>query len=192
MCDNTYYQEPPKTTSAVSPAGAVHIAQAVAKPKLSPGAPSPHCSTTPPLGAPPQQPQQGNGTATQQQQQQQQQQQHPTTPQPQQQQQQPDWSQCRQDITRMKQEVDHGHESVQQAVTRVEPAESPLDCSVNKRGQPQGLAEASQAAPPYQCPPYTGAEPERTRTSPAPPNVTTNEKRVIVPAGKITLYLPFS
>ena len=98
----------------------------------------------------------------------------------------------------MKQEVDHGHESALQqgGVTRVEPAESPLDCSVNKRGaQPNGgaagLAEASQAAPPYQCPPYPGAEPERTRTSP-PPNVTTNEKRVIVPAGKLLCSLNFN
>ncbi|XP_071806443.1 transcriptional regulator Erg-like isoform X3 [Asterias amurensis] len=94
----------------------------------------------------------------------------------------PQWNQCRQQDIRMKQEPDHvahGHDAG--TIGRVVEAESPLDCSVSKRQQPHGaMSEASQAAPPYPCPPYPGSESDRARSP--PPNVTTNEKRVIVPA----------
>ncbi|XP_033641632.1 transcriptional regulator Erg-like [Asterias rubens] len=94
----------------------------------------------------------------------------------------PQWNQCRQQEIRMKQEPDHvahGHDAG--TIGRVVEAESPLDCSVSKRQQPHGaMSEASQAAPPYPCPPYPGSESDRARSP--PPNVTTNEKRVIVPA----------
>ncbi|XP_033096774.1 transcriptional regulator Erg-like isoform X8 [Anneissia japonica] len=82
--------------------------------------------------------------------------------------QEPQWNSC---VTTMKQEVDT--DGV--AGARVD-SESPLDCSVGKR---QGMTEP-QTAPPYPCPPYTATAEDRPRSP--PPNVTTSEKRVIVPA----------
>ncbi|XP_071959333.1 transcriptional regulator Erg-like isoform X2 [Antedon mediterranea] len=78
------------------------------------------------------------------------------------------WNSC---VSSMKQEVDT--DGV--AGARVD-SESPLDCSVGKR---QGMSEP-QPAPPYPCPPFTATTEERPRSP--PPNVTTTEKRVIVPA----------
>ncbi|XP_022093097.1 transcriptional regulator Erg-like isoform X2 [Acanthaster planci] len=167
MFEGTYqhhHQEVPKT-SAVSSAVSPHhhttaLQSAVPKPKLSPQS-SPVVDHSNTLPSP----------------QQQQQQQQPQ-PQPQQQQ----WVQCRQQEIRMKQEPDHGSHGHEAGSIggRVVEAESPLDCSVTKR-QPHGtMTEATQAAPPYPCPPYPGSESDRARSP--PPNVTTNEKRVIVPA----------
>ncbi|XP_041470282.1 transcriptional regulator Erg-like isoform X1 [Lytechinus variegatus] len=116
------------------------------------------------------------------------------------------WSSCVQD-QRMKQEIEQptagAHDGLPPPqVSRGEP-ESPLDCSVAKprqqpppHGAPPGAinAEPTQAAPPYpSCPPQpylgnTGSTPEERSASAGttgrspPPNVTTNEKRVIVPA----------
>ncbi|XP_030834090.1 Friend leukemia integration 1 transcription factor-like isoform X3 [Strongylocentrotus purpuratus] len=116
------------------------------------------------------------------------------------------WSSCVQD-QRMKQEIEQptsgAHDGLPgPQVSRGGP-ESPLDCSVAKprqqpppHGAPQGTinAEPTQAAPPYpSCPPQpylgtTGSTPEERSASAGttgrspPPNVTTNEKRVIVPA----------
>ncbi|XP_071488453.1 transcriptional regulator Erg-like isoform X2 [Diadema antillarum] len=115
----------------------------------------------------------------------------------------PIWSSCVQE-QRMKQEIEQpsagGHDGLPAPqVTRGEP-ESPLDCSVAKPRQPPHggaagaiNAEPSQAAPPYPCPPQpyigtTGSTPEERSASAGttgrspPPNVTTSEKRVIVPA----------
>ena len=117
------------------------------------------------------------------------------------------WTSCVQE-QRMKQELEQptagGPDGLPAPqVSRGEP-ESPLDCSVAKprqqpppHGGPPGAisAEPTQAAPPYPCPPQpymatTGSTPEERSASAGttgrspPPNVTTNEKRVIVPAGE--------